>query len=96
MTFPNHPHSFRKGLFSSLYLEYILALNIFSYFEKILQNSDIGFAEGLVPSTRNLMESLSNPAALKVSMFLITSKCFYWKFKLKELQNDNCKVFLCL
>ena len=27
-------------------------------------------------------------------MFLITSKCFYWTFKLKELQNYNCKVFL--
>ena len=60
-----------------------------------LRSSDKGFLEDLVPSTRNLKENLSNPAALKVSMFLITSKCFYWKFKLKELQNYNCKVFLC-
>ena len=42
------------------------------------------------------IQGLPNPAALKVSMFLITSKCFYCKFKSKEIQNYNRKVFLCL
>ena len=49
-----------------------------------LQSAEIGFANILAPSFKNLPESLSTPAALELSIFVIIFKTFSSEVLLKQ------------
>ena len=55
-------------------------------------NEEIGFANMLVPSFRNLPETLSTPAALELSIFAIIFKNFSSEVLLKQKSSEIIKL----